>query len=302
MSDPNAVKLFWSITRGQFTKLDGFDEVKNRFKFFTRGVMTWPWTIKWLETITRYPELLEYLKHAPRISSKLHRPYLARSFNMSKRADVLQEHYTFIINNIKDPAKTELLTQGKLAISTIHGKDDASYTLRLTHQHHFDKEGELSLQLRDGNDIALATLTFSIAKHNGEIVAIIGGLQGPRKRHGHECINIATKACHGLFPKRLAVEALTAMMTVLGCNTVLAVCKEHHIYNSWRYNKDFQADYDQFWESIGAEKIDECFFKLPTPIHRKSMEEIASKKRAEYKRRYTLMDDMNLQISAYFNQ
>jgi hypothetical protein len=68
-------------------------------------------------------------------------------------------------------------------------------------------------------------------------VALIGGLQGPRKEFGHECIRTATKACHGLFPKRLVLEALTVIAREMGCQQVLAVCKDSHIYSSWRYRK-----------------------------------------------------------------
>jgi hypothetical protein len=116
-------------------------------------------------------------------------------------------------------------------------------------------------------------------------------LQGPRKEFGHECIRTATKACHGLFPKRLVLEALTVIAREMGCQQVLAVCKDSHIYSSWRYRKEFQADYDSFWLDIGAEKINTEYFRIPFPIPRKPMEEIASKKRSEYNRRYAL-DEM----------
>lgn len=47
-----------------------------------------------------------------------------------------------------------------------------------------------------------------------------------------------------------------------------------------------------FWLSIGAESTAEGYFRLPMTIARKSLEEIASKKRAEYRRRYQLLDTL----------
>ncbi|MDN6019420.1 MAG: VirK/YbjX family protein, partial [Enterobacterales bacterium] len=49
---------------------------------------------------------------------------------------------------------------------------------------------------------------------------------------------------------------------------------------------------DSFWLSIGAETTQEGKYRLPLTIARKSLEEIASKKRAEYRRRYQLLDDL----------
>lgn len=56
------------------------------------------------------------------------------------------------------------------------------------------------------------------------------------------------------------------------------------------------ADYDSFWESLSGERTAEGTFRLPMLIARKTMEEIASKKRAEYRRRYDLLDSLQNQM------
>lgn len=56
------------------------------------------------------------------------------------------------------------------------------------------------------------------------------------------------------------------------------------------------ADYDSFWLSIGGEKQDNGNFMLPLVMPRKPMEEIASKKRSEYRRRYALLDSLIQQM------
>ncbi len=76
----------------------------------------------------------------------------------------------------------------------------------------------------------------------------------------------------------------------------MAVGNATHIYQNWRYQskkKDkLHADYDQFWLSMGAKPLDSGYFLLPERIARKPIEEIASKKRAEYRRRYQLLDEL----------
>lgn len=56
------------------------------------------------------------------------------------------------------------------------------------------------------------------------------------------------------------------------------------------------ADYDSFWLSIGGEKQENGNFMLPLVMPRKPMEEIASKKRSEYRRRYALLDSLIQQM------
>ncbi|WP_163367113.1 DUF535 family protein, partial [Escherichia coli] len=60
------------------------------------------------------------------------------------------------------------------------------------------------------------------------------------------------------------------------------------------------ADYDQFWLSMGAKPLDSGYFLLPARIARKPLEEVASKKRAEYRRRYQLLDELEPGLAAHF--
>ncbi len=51
-----------------------------------------------------------------------------------------------------------------------------------------------------------------------------------------------------------------------------------------------------FWLSLGGEARADDLFTLPLQMERKALEEIASKKRAEYRRRYALLDALNTQV------
>jgi uncharacterized protein VirK/YbjX len=151
----------------------------------------------------------------------------------------------------------------------------------------------------NADQVPVATLTLTLTRRDDKVVIVLGGLQGPRKPHGAECVQHATKLAHGLFPKRLAMEALTTLARKIGADEVLAVGKLEHIYSSWRYRRNFFADYDSFWETLEAEEVDNRrFFRIPLTLPRKAMEDIASKKRAEYQRRYALLDQLAAQTAA----
>lgn len=296
-----ALRLLLDLALGRFSRRDGLDEFKHRFKFAVRSLCVLPFMLRWLDTFLGHPVLLAYLRQNPRVAAKLHRPYLSRRVGTRSKLEVLQAHYRLECERFPAPLLHALLAGETLDLATVQGKDARAYALRLTHQHSFDKEGELSLQLITEDGIPLVTLTFSMTETATGAKLVIGGLQGPRRSEGDaEVIRAATKAFHGLFPKRVIIEALYAIAQALGPMRIIAIGKARHIYNAWRYRRHFEADYDGFWLALGASEDKPALFFLPIVPHRKPMEDIASKKRAEYQRRYALLDDLDAQIAGHF--
>lgn len=152
------------------------------------------------------------------------------------------------------------------------------------------------------NDEIIASLSFSILNENNQRTLLIGGLQGPRKHINNEVIREATKAAQGLFPKRLLMEAVFIVAKQCGVENILAVGDETHVFRSLRYRHSkgdkFFASYSEFWLSLSGEARRDGMFILPLSLPRKTLEEIASKKRAEYRRRYELLDALAEQVYA----
>lgn len=60
-------------------------------------------------------------------------------------------------------------------------------------------------------------------------------LTGADNKTPHHEIQACTKACHGLFPKRLALEATCYLAELMGIEEIIAVGNATHIYQNWRY-------------------------------------------------------------------
>lgn len=193
------------------------------------------------------------------------------------------------------------LSKPGTTLLTLTGKDEQQFTVRLCADAFLDKEGEATLAFCDHQNTVLAEMTFTLCQYEGKSTLFIGGLQGAKAHVPHELIQGATKACHGLFPKRLLVEAAMTLGAAFPVEQIVAVSNATHIYRSWRYRKKKEgkllADYDSFWLSIGGEQRDNGNFTLPLTMPRKPMEEIASKKRSEYRRRYELLDSLIAQVT-----
>jgi uncharacterized protein len=68
------------------------------------------------------------------------------------------------------------------------------------------------------------------------------------------------------------------------------------VFRSLRYRRRkknvFMASYDEFWDSIDAKPYSPALYAIPLAIPRKTMDELPSKKRSEYRKRYILLDEL----------
>jgi len=257
-------------------------------------------TARLLSELAKHPHLMQMLQVQPGLPCRLHRPWLTVNMDRQRALESLSWHYQMMCRQLPATLAHGYLSKQGVTLLTLTGKDEQQFTVRLCADAFMDKEGEATLVFCDGQNTALAEMTFTLCQFEGKSTLFIGGLQGAKAHVPHELIQGATKACHGLFPKRLLVEAAMTLGAAFPVEQIVAVSNDTHIYRSWRYRKKKEgkllADYDSFWLSIGGEKQDNGNFMLPLVMPRKPMEEIASKKRAEYRRRYTLLDSLIQQV------
>ena len=297
----STLKLFHKLATGNFSKQPDFHEFKNRFKFLTRGLATLPYTLQWLEFLNETEAYRDFLCMNPRISTKLHRPYIFSSNSLKNQLSILKFHHTLQKNVFSQELQRTLLACQSLTLANLTGKNSEEYRITLSQNLIFEKEGELLLRLYF-KDKVLFVISFSFYQTKEEKLAlVVGGIQGGLKGDDYTFFKEATKSCYGLFPKKLAMEAIMELGRQLGINTLHLISNDGHIYKHWRYTKKkILADYDIFWKELGATKIDKQLYELLYPIYHKPLEEIESKKRSEYKKRQLLLEELENQISTFF--
>jgi uncharacterized protein VirK/YbjX len=298
-------RLFLALSQGRYQPGPTWRKPGWRRKFILRSLAMPLATARLLNGLTQLPQAQTLLQAQPCLPCRLHRPWLmASGMGRSQVLDAIFFHYQQMDHTLPREAMQDYLSPLGWTLAWLEGKDGASYRLALSADCDLDKEGEATLALYDSQDIALAQLTFTLCRWEGITTLFIGGLQGARARLGHGHIQKATRQCHGLFPKRLVLEAARQVALRLGARQILAVSNHTHIYRSWRYRLSkrsvFLADYDAFWREMGGEPGQEGHFLLPLTTLRRPLAEIASKKRAEYRRRYALLDAMNAALEQSF--
>jgi len=293
-----------ALAKGDLTPGPLWQKRDYRLKFFLRTLLFWSSTTRMLETISRRDDFSTLLKAQPTLPVKTQRQYLTRGMTASERAEAILHHYAWI-DALPDNGLAHLFTSpSPLPLLQFATKEETSYTIFATSAVKAEREGETTLWLRAGDNTLLASLTFSVIRENDRSVLVIGGLQGPRRDVGRETIKNATRACYGLFPKRIILEAVFNLAKQSGISALYGVSDEGHVFRALRYRlskgRHLHASYDEFWASLGGKPDNAFRWVLPFGMERKSLESIASKKRAEYRRRFQLLDEIEHAIDAHF--
>ncbi|MCB5310451.1 VirK/YbjX family protein [Yersinia massiliensis] len=306
-SNPNNINSWGLIAllfKGNPALGGSWHKLMFRLKFIARSLICPKLTFNLLGILVKQPFLSKMLREQPDLPCKLHRPYLANTFNNRQKLAVLQDHFELINECMPASLRHHYANNSPYQLTELTGKNEEKYFLYLAAIARFNKEGEITLMLTNEQQQTLAVLTFSLFHYQQQKTLFIGGLQGADNDTPHSEIHLSTKACHGLFPKRLVLEAACTLANLMGATQIIAVGNSTHIYQNWRYRakkKDkLHADYDSFWRSLGGIQCSKGHFSLPTQIARKPIEDIASKKRAEYRRRYQLLDQLESGLAAHF--
>jgi uncharacterized protein VirK/YbjX len=272
-----------------------------RVKYAVRTLLHPLDTLKVLDKMAAEPVWQEALSVQTKLPNKIHKPYLYLGLPSAGRADALVDHYEFVKSLSNATLKNALLSVGGYTVTQFTGKDGENFRVVLGSIGKSEREGEANMFLYM-NETRLAALTFSVVQRPEGPTIVVGGFQGAHRSTPHEVIKQATKSCYGLFPKRLLLESLQRIAEITGVKRILAVSDTGHVFRSLRYRHRkknvFVASYNEFWDSISATVYSSALYDVPLELPRKTMEELPSKKRSEYRKRYTLLDELGESIAS----
>lgn len=288
--------LIADLVMGRLTPAPIWLKRHYRLKFLLRTALFYAPTRDMLDNLSARADFNQLLSAQGTLPGKVHRQYLIRGFSAHQRAQAIISHYQFIDSLPGSRLACAMTAAKEMPLLILTGKDDHRFTLSASSAGKAEREGETTLWLHDSDQTLLASATFSVIRQQAQWQLIIGGLQGPRSHIPHEVIKRATRACYGLFPKRLLLEFIWLLAAHCNIQRIYGVSDNGHVFRALRYRlskgRHFHASYDEFWQSIEGIADGDLCWRLPLRLERKKLENIASKKRAEYRRRFQLLDDM----------
>ena len=206
---------------------------------------------------------------------------------------------TYLTEHLKGDTAVNLYRKQSIELWRSQDEGDP-LTLKLAYHPGQRKEGLMSVWL-DYEGQALYQMMFWIAKDkSGAWALFIGAMQGPNMDHSREVIKKITKRCHAYRTKNLILHATQEVAKALGLKRIYAVTNYgYYANNHVRRDRKLKTDFGKFWEESGGRLCEDTrFYELPLTEYRKTMEEIPTRKRANYRKRFALLDEIDASIAA----
>lgn len=126
----------------------------------------------------------------------------------------------------------------------------------------------------------------------------IGAMQGPNMSDAKEIIKQVTKRCHGYRTKNLILYMTQAVARALDIERIYAVTNYgYYANNHVRLDRKLKTSFSDFWHEAGGwETDDRRFDGLPLIEPRKAIDDVPTRKRAVYRRRFELLDNIDMVI------
>lgn len=252
-----------------------------------------------LAFFAKTPERTAWLKGNPSFLEQTTRSFFYKASTWDERMELVKNHVEIMEELFKPELMTKLYSEHEMVQLWEDSYQDKPLTLNLWFHAGQRKEGCLSLVLLyDGVELYQIMFWLGKNKTDGKNVVYIGALQGPQ--NGNELIKGLTKAFFGYRTKNLMFYGLRSFAKSLGMENIYAVANEgYYAMNHVRVDRKLKTDFGAFWQECeGAICSDRRFYIMPVAEHRKSMEELKPSKRAQHRRRFAKMDEMEAAVAS----
>ena len=223
--------------------------------------------------------------------------YCKSSFD--SRLRIVREHMVFLKEHLRPEICRGLYDKQRYALWEDCPEGELPLRCELAFETGQRKEGLLSVMLYLG-DSCLYQMIFWIAKDPaGEYSLYIGAMQGPNIDRAREIVKMVTKRCHAYRTKNLILYLTQALARGLGLRHIYAVTNQgYYAMNHVRVDRKLKTDFSEFWLEAGGWKTeDERFDELPLIETRKTMEEVPTRKRAVYRKRFAMLDEIDRMLA-----
>ena len=166
------------------------------------------------------------------------------------------------------------------------------------------KEGLSSLMLKL-DDIKIYQMIFWLGHDELNQEAIyIGAMQGSNEIEANNLIKGLTKLFYGYRTKNLILYMTRSLAKALGIKKIYAVSNNgYYANNHIRIDRKLKTSLDEFWEETGGQITDDYrFYELPIEEYRKSIAEIKTHKRSQYRNRFNKLDEVETEIIETVNK
>lgn len=244
------------------------------------------------------PEREAMLMGSPSLLEQVTRTFFYKDSKWNERAELVKNNIRILEKHFNPELLQELYAENKHIKLWEDVYQDKPLVMELFFHAGQRKEGTLSVtMIYEG--IAMYQIMFWLGKDkDGDEAIFIGALQGTP--NGSDIIKGLTKAFFGYRTKNLIFYGLRSFAKALGMKKIYAVANEgYYAMSHIRIDRKLKTDFGAFWQECeGTQCEDPRFYVMPVEEYRKSMEELKPSKRAQHRRRFAKMDELQKSVAA----
>jgi len=284
--------LAWPGARAMFE--NAFDlNVERRIKYQWRLALTRGARSRLLREIAGQPMFEALFRLQPRAFYPVMNHLVDRRMGARRRLDTTLASLRVVCGAASDDATVRrLLTLG---VTLLELSDRTRLVLSLSDVSFHEGLWQVGLIGEDG--VRLYSIGFGLTDAQ---TLLIGNVQGPSlKDDGLDRIRDATHAAHGMRPPHLLVHALRVLAAHWGVTRLRGVDPENHVKGKWNLRDSrLRFDYRGFWAEHEGVRDDSGNWSLPLDTALRPLEEVPTKRRAMYRRRYAMLDELQGAVAA----
>ncbi|MBQ4403190.1 MAG: DUF535 domain-containing protein [Selenomonadaceae bacterium] len=274
----------------------------HRFAVFVARCLLHPQRMSRLEKFFAQSELLAKVAAGyPFVYEQATRAFFYHRSTFEERARLIEENMSFLSARFNEDFMLKLYGDKKIELWRMPLDETlGEMNLVLCAESGQRKEGLAAVMFNLPDEVPVYQILFWIARDAEKNWAMwIGAMQGPNVDDAKDLVKRITKKCHAYRTKNLILYAAQSVARSLGVKKIFAVTNEgYYANNHVRRDRKLKTSFSDFWaEAGGTPTNDARFFELPLVETRKTVEEIPSHKRAQYRRRFAMLDELDAAIS-----
>jgi len=282
--------LAWPGASAMFD--NAFDlNLERRVKYLWRLALTWNVRGRLLREVDGHAMIEALFRAQPRAFYPVMNHLIDRRMNAKARMRTTLASLRVVCGSVGDETNVRsLLTQG---ITLLEMTDHTRVVLSLNDVSFHEGLWQIGLIGEDG--IRLYSIGFGFTDAG---TLLMGNVQGPSlKDDGLDRIRDATHAAHGMRPPHLLVHTLRVLAAAWGATRLQGVDPEHHVKGKWNLRDSrLRFDYRGFWAEHEGVRDDSGNWTLPLGTALRPIEEVPTKRRAMYRRRYAMLDALQVAV------
>lgn len=273
----------------------------HRFAVFVARCLLHPQRMSRLEKFFAQSELLRQVAAGyPFVYEQATRAFFYYRSTFEERARLIEDNMRFLSARFNDDFMLKLYGDKKIELWRMTLDDTlGDMNLVLCAESGQRKEGLAAVMFNLPGEVPVYQILFWIARRGDDWSMFIGAMQGPNVDDAKDLVKRITKRCHAYRTKNLILYAAQAVARSLGVTKIFAVTNEgYYANNHLRRDRKLKTSFSDFWAEAGGIPTDDArFYELPLIEMRKTVDEIPSHKRAQYRRRFALLDGLDAAIA-----